>query len=153
MFKENSCRGFLQMLLVLALPAAACSSNNSNGYSNNTATGGSSSTGDASSQCKAAGTLTVTAEGTTAYMIDGAANPTLTLCKGEMYTFAVNASGHPFYIKTVQGPGTANAYSDGVTGNGTDSGNVTFDVPMSGPSTLYYDCSIHAPMTGVIHLM
>jgi hypothetical protein len=88
-----------------------------------------------------------------AYMIDGASNPTLTLCRGSTYTFAVNATGHPFYIKTVQGAGTANAYSTGVTGNGTAVGNVTFIVDASAPNTLFYNCSIHAAMTGTINIV
>jgi hypothetical protein len=51
----------------------------------------------------------------------------------------------------VQGTGTANAYSNGVTGNGTNT--VTFVVPADAPSTLYYNCSIHAAMTGAIHIV
>lgn len=139
-------------VLSLTLFGIACSSNNSYSGNNNSSSGGTSNKGDAASQCMAAGTLTVTNQGTTAYMIDGSANPTLTLCRGEMYVFAINATGHPFYIKTVQGNGTGNAYTDGVTGNGTEVGNVTFDVPSSAPSTLYYDCAIHAAMTGTIHI-
>jgi hypothetical protein len=103
--------------------------------------------------CRAAGTLEVTASGMTAYVIDGSANPSLTLCRGSTYIFSINAPGHPFYINTVQGTGTANAYSPGVTGNGTTSGKLTFAVPADAPATLYYNCSIHAAMTGVIHIV
>ena len=65
--------------------------------------------------------------------------------------FAVNATGHPFYINSVQGTGTGNAYSSGVTGNGTEVGNVTFAVPADAPDTLFYNCSFHPAMTGTIH--
>jgi hypothetical protein len=115
-------------------------------------TGGSAGSGGSSGACHAPGTIAVTNSGMTAYVIDGASNPTLTLCRGSTYTFAVNAPGHPFYINTVQGTGTGNAYSSGVTGNGASSGNVVFAVPADAPGTLYYNCSLHAAMTGTIHI-
>jgi hypothetical protein len=108
---------------------------------------------DAAASCQKQGTLTVTASGMTAYLIDGMSNPSLTFCRGTTYTFAVNAPGHPFYINTVQGTGTGNAYSSGVTGNGATNGDVVFAVPADAPATLFYDCSIHAAMTGTIHLV
>jgi hypothetical protein len=89
----------------------------------------------------------------TAYVIDGMSNPLLIFCRGMTYTFAVNTPGHPFYIKTVQGTGTDNAYSPGVTGNGTTSGDVLFVVPADAPPTLFYVCSIHAAMTGTIDIV
>jgi hypothetical protein len=103
--------------------------------------------------CHAAGTLQVSNNGMMAYVIDGASNPMLTLCRGSTYVFAVNAPSHPFYIKTMQGTGTGNAVSDGVTGNGATMGNVTFAVPTNAPNMLYYICSLHAAMTGVIHVI
>lgn len=100
----------------------------------------------------AAATFQVINNGLTSYSIDGNTNPTLDLIRGETYTFQINAVGHPFWIKTVQSTGTVNAYNDGVTGNGTDSGTLTFVVPMTAPSILYYNCQIHASMTGEIHV-
>jgi len=84
------------------------------------------------------------------YTINSVDNPALTLKRGLTYTFTISASGHPFYIMSVQGTNTANAYTSGVTGNGTDSGTLTFTVPSNAPSTLYYDCAIHSAMTGTI---
>ena len=95
----------------------------------------------------------VTNNGTSAYTIDTAQTPTLTFCRGSTYVFSVNASGHPFYIKTVMSAGTANTFDTGVTGNGADVGNVTFVVPSTAPDPLYYDCSIHAAMSGTIHII
>lgn len=123
----------------------------SGGSTSNTGTGGSGGVSTAS--CHAAVPLTVTNQGMTAYLIDGAANPTLTLCRGTTYTFAVNAAGHPFYIKTAQSIGIANAYSTGVTGNGAETGNVTFVVDSTAPNTLFYDCFFHAAMTGTINIV
>ena len=108
---------------------------------------------DQAVSCHAGGTLQVVNSGMTAYVIDGVSNPDLTFCRGTTYVFAVNASGHPFYIKTVKGTGTTNAYDTGVSGNGATAGDVTFDVPSSAPNTLYYDCSIHAAMSGTIHIV
>jgi hypothetical protein len=42
-------------------------------------------------------------------------------------------AGHPFYLNSVQGTGTANAYNSGVTNNGAVSGSITFTVPMNAP--------------------
>jgi hypothetical protein len=93
--------------------------------------------------------FTVVNSGSSAYSINSQNNPGLTLQRGKTYTFAVTASGHPFYIKTVQGNGTGNGYS-GATGNGTQTGTVTLVLPTNAPATLFYNCSIHSPMTGTI---
>jgi hypothetical protein len=108
---------------------------------------------DQAGACHAGGTLQVVNSGMTAYMIDGVSNPTLTFCRGTTYVFAVMASGHPFYINTVNGTGTANAYTSGVSGNGATAGDVTFAVPANAPNTLYYNCSLHAAMAGTIHIV
>jgi hypothetical protein len=101
------------------------------------------------------GYFAVTASGSSAYVFNGFgtdsdSNPTLYLHRGKTYEFAVDATGHPFYIKTVSGTGTGNAYSDGVTNNGTASGTIKFVVPQDAPSKLYYNCSAHGAMAGEI---
>jgi subtilisin family serine protease len=95
-------------------------------------------------------TFSVSNSGASAYIINTASNPSITLIKGETYTFNVNASGHPFWIKTAQTTGTGNQYNSGVTNNGTESGTITFVVPMDAPTALYYICQYHSSMTGVI---
>ena len=97
-------------------------------------------------------TFNVTANGTTDYRINNVNDPTLALTRGQTYTFNINASGHPFWIKTVASTGTGNAFTNGVTGNGTDSGTLTFEVPMNAPATLHYNCEFHSPMTGTINI-
>ena len=79
-------------------------------------------------------------------------NPTLYLTKGKNYRFSVNASGHPFYIKTVNSTGTGNAYNNGVTNNGAAVGVVTFKVPYDAPDILYYNCQYHSSMNGEIRV-
>ena len=110
-------------------------------------TGSTGAQGDAGSR-----SYTVTNSGSGAYVIDGSNNPTLNLLRGFTYTFNINASGHPFYIKTAQTTGTGNQYTSGVTGNGTQSGTLTFAVPYNAPSTLYYICQYHSAMKGTISI-
>ena len=97
----------------------------------------------------------VTNAGASAYIfnsddLENVENPDLTLKRGQTYTFTVDASGHPFFIKTIQGTSTNNAYNTGVTNNGDQDGIVTFEVPMDAPDTLFYNCQFHAVMTGTI---
>jgi plastocyanin len=107
-------------------------------------------------------TFNVSSSGASAYVFNDTAqvyfpsnanNPTLYLKRGDIYKFSVNASGHPFYIKTVAGAGTTNQYTSGVSGNGTQVGDITFKVPMDAPDTLYYQCSAHSSMVGTINIM
>ena len=80
-------------------------------------------------------------------------NPNIYLVRGQRYIFKVNASGHPFYIKTEAGTGTGNQYTDGVTGNGAQSGNITFNVQHDAPPQLKYQCSAHGSMVGNIYIV
>lgn len=100
----------------------------------------------------------VTNNGEVAYIFNGntlvnASNPAITLTRGRTYTFTVNAPGHPFWIKTVQGIGAGDAYNTGVTNNGSMDGTVTFTVPATAPNTLYYNCEFHAPMTNAFTIV
>ena len=79
-------------------------------------------------------------------------NPTLYLQKGKNYRFSVNASGHPFWIKTTRSTGVGNSYNDGVVDNGAEVGIVTFKVPYNAPDILYYNCQYHSSMNGEIRI-
>lgn len=114
--------------------------------------GSNAGNGSGSSESKS---YNVTNSGATAYVFNGeglsnANNPDLTFKRGGTYTFNVNTPGHPFLINSVQGTGTANTYSSGVTNNGAVSGSITFVVPADAPDTLYYNCEFHGSMTGTI---
>ena len=97
----------------------------------------------------------VTASGSSNYSLSGTDlngsvsgdDPALTFIVGDAITFSVNASGHPFYIKTQAGTGTDNQAS-GVTNNGAESGDVVWTPTVTG--TYYYQCSAHAGMVGTI---
>lgn len=64
-------------------------------------------------------------------------NPVIILARGGTYTFTINEPGNKFYIQTSPGvlgvdpnaPNLATRTILGVTGNGTDSGSVSFQVP------------------------
>ena len=98
----------------------------------------------------AAATFNATNSGMTAYLIDGVPNPPLTLIRGGTYTFAVNSPGHPFFIKTAQVTGSGSTFDTGVANNGATAGTLSFTVPNDAPATLFYQCGVHAAMTGAI---
>ena len=86
----------------------------------------------------------------TSYRLNGYADPAITVVRGQTYTFSVNASGHPFWIKTAATTGTGDAYNTGVTNNGDDVGTITWTVDVDAPNTLYYICQNHSAMGGTI---
>jgi hypothetical protein len=103
--------------------------------------------GGETGSCLAAGTLTVVNQDSSGYIIDGGAlNAAITLCRGNLYTFAIDSPGHPFYIRNQNGT----SFTNGVTNAHISSGNLTFDVPMDAPSMLFYQCDVHDVMTGAI---
>ena len=97
-------------------------------------------------------TFSVSNIGASSYAINGSSNPTLNLIRGGSYLFNISASGHPFYIKTSASTGTGSQYNSGVSGNGTSSGSIIFNVPSDAPSTLYYVCQFHSGMMGTINI-
>jgi plastocyanin len=100
-------------------------------------------------------TITVTNNGASAYTLSGTDrngavsgdNATLAFNNGDQVRFSVNASGHPFYVKTAQVTGTGSQAS-GVDNNGAQVGNVDWTVGSTG--TFYYQCSIHSGMNAAI---
>ena len=77
-------------------------------------------------------------------------DPSITINVGDEVNFIVNAAGHPFYIKTVQGAGTDNQ-ATGINSsypNGATSGVVNWTPTAAG--TYYYQCSVHDGMYGTI---
>ena len=82
---------------------------------------------------------------------DGAEdNPNIYLVRGQRYVFKMNASGHPFQIRVAN---AGAAYSDGVTNNGSQTGNVVFNVQHDAPAQLYYQCTSHGSMVGNIYIV
>ncbi len=88
------------------------------------------------------------------YLIDGQPDPTLTLVRGQTYTFDFVDNGHPFYIKSALGSGTSGRFDAGVVNQGSKSSDrdLVFTVPNDAPDTLYYQCSAHPNMQGELQL-
>ena len=95
-------------------------------------------------------TFVVTASGLD-YLIDGVLHATITVKRGQTYTFDVSdfTSAHPFRLSTTN-DGAWNggtSYDNGVTF--VDSGTITWTVPEDlDASTMYYWCTLHPGMAG-----
>jgi hypothetical protein len=98
------------------------------------------------------------ANGSTDYTFNGPGfaaatnDPTLYVYRGFTYAFDNSVSGgaHPFRIQSTQGL-TGTPYTTGQTGSGTSV--LYWTVPMDAPTTLYYQCTIHAAMQGTINVV
>lgn len=123
------------------------------------ATGATGSTGTTGEKGEVGATVAknyfVTSPAGGTYTIDGVSgNPTLTVVRGYTYYFTVNASGHPFYFQTTSGAyNSANTFTAGVVGSGTQAGIVQWIVGLAAPSTIYYICQFHPGMNGTINVI
>ena len=99
--------------------------------------------------------FTVTAADSSNYTIDGmglnsATDPSIYLHKGHTYYFDKQTSGHPFRVSTSNG-GAAYQDADGNSIEISGQGVLKFEVPQNAPDKLYYYCTSHAAMNGVIY--
>ena len=97
------------------------------------------------------------ADGTSHYTFTGIGltvttdDPTLELQRGQTYIFRNQSGGHPFRIQSTVNGSAGTAYNHGVTNNdGGDGTDITFAVPYNAPNILYYQCTSHANMGGVL---
>ena len=103
--------------------------------------------------CPTAFSLNITATSSAEYTLSGTdrngnisgSNPNLTFNVGDTISFVVNASGHPFYLKTTAGKGNA---ISGVANNGSESATASWTPTAAG--TFYYQCSLQGGMVGTI---
>lgn len=88
------------------------------------------------------------------FVINGAQGRPLVLVRGKTYKFNVNTPPmHDFYLTSDPvgaGPG---ALSEGVEGNFTFRGTVTFKPSKDTPDLVYYACRNHQNMGGEIHIV
>ena len=89
------------------------------------------------------------------YELSGAVSGTnadINISKGEVLKFDLDVGGHKFWIKTVQGAGTDNAVSSGISGvgQGKTSGVLIWDTSEIMEGTYYYQCELAPQMVGRI---
>ena len=80
-------------------------------------------------------------------------NPTLTLYRGQTYTFIIDSPGNPFSIKTSRVVGELDRYTVGVSDFAVESGTITFTVGINSPDILYYVSENSIETGGVFHIL
>lgn len=84
----------------------------------------------------------------------GAENdPTLYLVRGQKYKFTNNMGSHPFRIQSTVNGSTGTQYNDGIVNNDVSNGTLTWNVQFDAPDTLYYQCTSHPNMGGIIYII
>ena len=100
--------------------------------------------------------FTIGASGTDHYTFQGEGlngtvnDPTLYLTRGKTYRFENGSGAHPIRIQSTSGA-SGTAYNTGVTNN-AGSGTVIVEVQHDAPDVLYYQCTSHANMNGVLYI-
>jgi len=88
------------------------------------------------------------------FLINGVQGRTLVLVRGKTYTFKVDTNPmHDFYLTTDPVGWGMGTLADGVDGNFTYNGVVTFKPTASTPDLVYYACRNHKFMGGKIHVV
>lgn len=97
-------------------------------------------------------TTTLSVELTAAgYLVNGQANPTIEISRGQTYVFDFQVPSEPFTLQTSGGGyDPAYLYDDGFAGNGETSGQFTWVVPESGPDELFYQSAATPEFGGKI---
>ena len=100
--------------------------------------------------------FTIGASGTDHYTFQGEGlngtvnDPTLYLTRGKTYRFENGTGGHPIRIQSTSGA-SGTAYNTGVTNNAS-AGTVIVEVQHDAPDVLYYQCTSHAAMNGILYI-
>jgi hypothetical protein len=79
-------------------------------------------------------------------------NPTLTLYRGQKYTFEINTVGTPITIKTARTLDNSFNYNIGVSDQGIEKGSITFEVDVNAPEALYYVATNDINNSGLIQI-
>ena len=100
--------------------------------------------------------FTIGASGSSAYTFQGEGlngtvnNPTLYLTRGKTYRFENGTGGHPIRIQSTSGA-SGTQYNTGVTNNAS-AGTVIVEVQHDAPDVLYYQCTSHTAMNGILYI-
>lgn len=88
------------------------------------------------------------------FAVDGVPGKELILVRGQTYVFEIRSTPqHDFYMSTSDiGRGTG-LVSEGVEGNFTYEGTVTFTPTAATPDVVYYQCQNHTYMGGAIYIV
>ena len=87
------------------------------------------------------------------FVVDGVQGEELVLTRGVTYVFHVRTNvQHDFYFTTSPRGRGAGTVADGVTGQFTYIGDVTFTPTAATPDVMYYECRNHPFMGGKIHV-
>ena len=112
------------------------------------------------SSYSAAGRWVLGADGTNHYTFTGPGlghstinDPTLYLMRGQTYMFENKMGAHPFRIQSTANGSTGTQWNVGVTNNDVSNGVLIFEVPFVCPNTLYYQCTAHTNMGGVLNIV
>ena len=112
------------------------------------------------SSYSAAGRWVLGADGTNHYTFTGPGlghstlnDPTLYLMRGQTYMFENKMGAHPFRIQSTSNGSAGTQWNVGVTNNDVSNGVLIFEVPFVCPNTLYYQCTAHANMGGVLNIV
>lgn len=90
----------------------------------------------------------------TGFVVNGVQGGSLVLVRGKTYTFDIETGVmHDFYLATKAIGWGASTLTEGVKGNFTYKGIVTFTPTAATPDTVYYACRNHKYMGGEIHVV
>ena len=90
----------------------------------------------------------------TGFVVNDVQGGSLVLVRGKTYTFDVETGVmHDFYLATKGVGWGASTLTEGVKGNFTYKGIVTFTPTAETPDTVYYACRNHKYMGGEIHIV
>ncbi len=88
------------------------------------------------------------------FVVNGVQGGSLVLVRGKTYTFDIETGvQHDFYLATRAIGWGSSTLTEGVKGNFTYKGIVTFTPTAATPDTVYYACRNHKYMGGEIHVV
>ena len=150
----------LASLFLLAACGLFSKDEDDDSYTETTTSGGGSGTsggGSGSSSASDNNTTFVVTVSAGKYYLDSVQGKTLTLRRGNTYSFDAQDSStdsHPLYLGTSSTGGSySDEYTSGVTNSKTTNGVLTIVIPQAAPNSLYYNCGLHSNMGAEISIV
>ena len=143
----------LASLLLLAACGLFSKDEDDDSYAETTTSGGDSESSSASDN----NTTFVVTVSAGKYSLDSVQGKTLTLRRGNTYSFDAQDSStnsHPLYLGTSSTGGSySDEYTSGVTNSKTTNSVLTIVISQSAPNSLYYNCGFHSNMGAEISIV